>query len=307
MQHYWSLESIQLKDAWITIGSFDGVHLGHQAIIQKVVTGAHALGAPAVVLTFDPHPAVVLGKRPEPYYLTTPEERADLLGGLGIDVVITHAFNQDVAAITARSFISRLKSHLGLRHLCVGHDFALGRNREGDVTFLSKLGEEFGYQVDVVPPFKIDGKVVSSSRIRACLVEGDVEQALHLLGRPYQINGEVISGDGRGKTIGIPTANLSIWSKRALPDAGVYVCNAHVNGIVWGAVTNIGVRPTFEDQSVSQRVETHILDFDEDIYGQGVLLDFLSYIRAERRFDGVEALVEQIQRDISQARKKLSS
>ena len=200
----------------------------------------------------------------------------------------------------------RLKSHLGLSHLCVGHDFALGKNREGNVQALRHLGESLGYQLQVIPPYKIDGKVVSSSRIRACLVKGDVKQCSRLLGRPYQIKGKVIPGDGRGKTIGIPTANLSIWSKRALPQAGVYVCKAHVNGIGWGAVTNIGLRPTFEEQSNFQRVETHVLDFDKDIYGQEIQLDFISYIRAERRFEGAGALVEQIQVDISQARKALS-
>lgn len=306
MQHYWSLDSVQLQDAWITIGSFDGVHLGHQEIIQKLVTGAHAHGAPAVVLTFNPSPAVVLGKRPEQYYLTTPEERAELLGSLGVDIVITHHFTRQVAAITARDFISQLKSQFGLRHLCVGHDFALGRNREGDVKLLTKLGEEFDYQVQVVPPLEISGEVVSSSRIRVCLGDGDVAQANELLGRPYRVKGDVISGDGRGKTIGIPTANLSVWSKRALPVAGVYVCYAHINGISWKAVTNIGIRPTFENQSVSQHVETHILDFNEDIYGQVVLLDFYSYIRPEKRFKDVHALVEQIQRDITQTRKILN-
>ena len=305
MQHYWSLGSVQLHDAWITIGSFDGVHLGHQKIINKLVAGAHAQGAPAVVLTFDPSPAVVLGKRPEPYYLTTPEERALLLGDLGVDIVITYPFTRDVATISARNFISNLKSQLGVRHLCVGHDFALGRNREGDVNFLTKLGEEFDYQVEVVSPLEISDEVVSSSRIRARLLDGDVEQAKSLLGRPHRVKGEVVSGDGRGKTIGIPTANLSVWSKRALPSAGVYVCNAQVNGINWGAVTNIGVRPTFENRLVTQRVETHILDFNKDIYGQNVLLDFHSYIRAEQRFKDVDALVQQIHKDITTTRKIL--
>lgn len=306
MQHYWSLDSVQLQDAWITIGSFDGVHLGHQEIIQKLVTGAHAQGAPAVVLTFDPSPAVVLGKRPEPFYLTTPEERAELLGSLGVDIVITHHFTRQVAAITASDFISHLKSQLGLQHLCVGHDFALGRDRVGDVKFLTNLGKELNYQVQVVPPLEISGEVVSSSRIRACLVNGDVEQANKLLGRPYRVKGEVVSGDGRGKTIGIPTANLSVWSKRALPVAGVYVCYANINGISWKAVTNIGVRPTFENRSVSQHVETHILDFNEEIYGQVILLDFHSYIRSEKRFKDINGLVEQIRRDITQTRKILN-
>lgn len=303
MQHYWSLESVQLQAAWITIGSFDGVHLGHQEIIKKLVTGAHARGVPAVVLTFDPSPAVILGKRPEPNYLTTPEERAEFLGGLGVDVVITHQFTQQIAAIKARDFISFLKSQLGLQHLCVGHDFALGHNREGDVKFLTQLGEELNYQVSVVDPLEICGGVVSSSRIRACLVDGDIEQANMLLGRPYRIRGEVISGDGRGKTIGIPTANLAIWSKRALPGAGVYVCHADINGESWKAVTNIGVRPTFENHLVSQRVETHILDFNKDIYGQVLYLDFYSYIRAEKRFKDIESLVKQIHSDIAQAEK----
>ncbi len=305
MQHYWSLDSVQLKDAWITIGSFDGVHLGHQKIIHKLVAGAHAQGSPALVLTFDPSPAVVLGKRPEPYYLTTPEERAILLGELGVDIVVTHPFTPDVASISAKNFVSNLKSQLGLRYLCVGHDFALGHNREGDVTFLTQLGEELDYQVEVIPPLEIANEVVSSSRIRAYLLDGDVEQAKKLLGRPYRLKGEVVSGDGRGKTIGIPTANLSVWSKRAIPKAGVYACNAQINGINWRAVTNIGVRPTFKSRTVTQRVETHILDFNGDIYGQNVLLDFHSYIRSEQRFKDVDALVQQIQRDITTSRKIL--
>lgn len=305
MQHYWSLDSVQLKDTWITIGSFDGVHLGHQKIIHKLVAGAHAQGSPALILTFDPSPAVVLGKRPEPYYLTTPEERATLLGELGVDFVVTHPFTRDLASMSAKDFITKLKSQFGLRYLYVGHDFALGHNREGDVTFLSQLGEEFDYQVEVIPPLEITGEVVSSSKIRAYLLAGDVKQANKLLGRPYRVRGEVVSGDGRGKTIGIPTANLSLWSKRAIPKAGVYACNAQVNGINWRAVTNIGVRPTFENRLATQRVETHILDFDKDIYGESIYLDFHSYIRSEQRFKDVDALIQQIQRDITLSREIL--
>lgn len=306
MVHYLSLDSVQLQDAWLTIGSFDGVHLGHQEIIGRLVAGAHKTGIPAVVLTFYPHPAVVLGKRTEPVYLTNPQDRANLLGGLGVDVVITHPFNHDVARMSASEFMARLKSHLGVSRLCVGQDFALGRNREGDVPTLRHIGEQMGYQVQDVTPYIIDGIVVSSSRIRASLIDGNVEQASRLLGRPYQIIGEVVFGDGKGKSMGVPTANLSVWSERALPKAGVYVCRAYVNGLAWGAVTAIGKGSTHMNQPVTKIVETHILDFNEEIYGQEIALDFLTYLSANHRFNNVGALVEKIQDYISQAGKVLN-
>jgi riboflavin kinase/FMN adenylyltransferase len=302
MQHYHSLDGVYLNDVWLTIGTYDGVHTGHQEIIHRIVDGARQAGSKAVALTFFPPPAVVLKKRTEPYYLTSPEERAALLGELGVDVVITHPFNLQVAALSAREFMTSLHKHLGLKHLCVGSDFALGRGREGDVPMLQRLGEEIGYSVQAVIPVEMDGKVVSSSLIRAHLAAGEVEQAARLLGRPYQVSGEVVLGDGRGKLLGIPTANLSIWAERALPKAGVYVCQAQLDRRVWGAVTNVGVRPTFENQPVQPRVEAHILDFDEEIYGQKLSLDFLVRLRDEARFPNVEALVEQINKDISRAR-----
>jgi riboflavin kinase/FMN adenylyltransferase len=250
---------------------------------------------------------VVLKKRTESYYLTSPEERAELLGELGVDVVITHPFNLQVADMSAREFMASLHKHLDLKHLCVGYDFALGRGREGDVPMLQELGEEFGYSVDAVPPVEVDGKVVSSSLIRAHLAAGEVEQAARLLGRPYQVGGEVVLGDGRGKLLGIPTANLSVWAERALPKAGVYVCQARLDRRMWGAVTNVGVRPTFENQPVQPRVETHILDFSDEIYGKQLALDFLVHLRDEVRFPNAQALVEQINNDITQARIILDS
>ena len=302
MRHLQSLESASLQDAWLTIGTFDGVHRGHQEIVRRVVAGARQAGAPAVALTFFPPPALVLKKRSEPYYLTAPDERAELLGELGIDVVITHPFTPELAAVTAYDFMAMLKKHLGLKHLCVGYDFALGRGREGDVDRLKQLGEEFGYTVDAVSAVQVEGQVVSSSLIRLHLAQGDIEEVARLLGRPYRVIGEVVQGDGRGKSLGIPTANLSVWAERAIPKAGVYVCQAQVNGRMWGAVTNVGVRPTFENQPVQPRVESHIFDFNEDIYGQQVLLDFLAHLRGEARFPNPQALVEQIHKDIHQAR-----
>ena len=302
MQHFWSLEGVHLDHSWLSVGSFDGVHRGHQEIIRRLVDGAHQESVPSVVLTFSPHPAVVLGRRSEPFLLTSPEERANLLGEMGVDFVITHPFNREVASKSAHDFMERLCGHLGVRTLCVGHDFALGRQREGNVARLRELGEQFGYQLQVIPAVMIDDEPLSSSRIRARLAEGDVKEVARLIGRPYRMSGEVVPGDGRGKLIGVPTANMDILRDRMLPKAGVYVCRANVNGVVWGAVTNIGVRPTFTTLDVLPRVETHILNLDRDLYGELIGLDFLAYLRGERRFASVEALVEQIQLDIHQAR-----
>jgi len=305
MRHFLSLEGLQLQDTWLTIGTFDGVHRGHQEIVRKLAAGAHSTESQAAVFTFFPHPALVLGKRRDPFYLTTPDERAVLLGKLGADIVITFPFNLQTASTSAYDFMALLKQHLGLHHLIVGYDFALGKDRQGDVPTLQKIGVELGYTVEAMPPFKIEGEAVSSSRIRSALAAGDMELAALLLGRPFQVSGKVVTGDGRGRTIGIPTANLSLWAERAIPRAGVYVCQAVVNGKVWGAVTNVGFRPTFESQPVPPRVETHLLDFITEIYGQEISLNFLSRLRDEQRFPNVEALAAQIQRDIAQARQFL--
>lgn len=306
MLHYWSLENVNLKNVWLTIGQFDGVHRGHQEIIQKLTAGAHANQSPAVVITFFPHPAVVLGKRAKPAYLTTPEERANLLGDLGVDVVITHPFDSQVANTSAKDFMANLEAKINITRLMVGHDFALGRDRAGNVKKLKEMGKQFGYAVTVVSPVKIGGEVISSSSIRKSLFAGQVERAAKLLGRAYRINGTVIPGDGRGSTIGIPTANLKLWKDRAIPATGVYVCRAQVNGKARGAVTNIGNRPTFKPPSELTWVETHILDFCENVYGQEIQLDFIARLRDEQRFPDVQSLVEQIHKDIASARNILN-
>lgn len=307
MHHYWSLQAVHLQSSWLTIGSFDGVHRGHQQIILKMTNGAHTAGAPSVVLAFFPHPAVVLRKRQDLYYLTTPEERAEILEGLGVDVVITYPFNQEVANMGARQFLLELKAHLSPSQLWVGYDFALGRGREGDVPTLRKLGKELGFRLHVVRPVQAASQYVSSSLIRQKLAEGEVNTVTHLLGRPYRIDGVVIHGDGRGHALGIPTANLEVWPERALPKAGVYACKATIGGESWGALTNVGVRPTFEAQPVSPRVEAHLLDFDRDLYGQSIRLGFITRLRDEQRFPNVQALVAQIQQDIVRGREILSS
>jgi riboflavin kinase / FMN adenylyltransferase len=307
MQHLWSLANVNLDRSWLTIGSFDGVHRGHQEIVRNLSAGARSVGAPAVVLSFYPHPSVVLGKRKHSFYLTSPEERAELLGSLGADIVVTHPFNMDIAQIPARDFVSYLFNHLKMERLKVGYDFAMGRGREGDIPTLRKLGEEFGFEVEDIQPVMLDGQTVSSSFIRRLLQEGNVEEAARFLGRYYRLSGRVVSGEGRGRTMGIPTANLSLWEETLVPAPGVYVTRVHVKGAVHGAVTNVGFRPTFEPTPAAPRVETLLLNYSGDLYGEHISLDFLSRLREERRFPDAKSLLEQIDRDIESARKALAS
>ncbi len=302
MQHVRQLTGLHLRGAWVTIGAFDGIHLGHQALLRAFVQAAHTAGAPAVALTFYPHPSVVLRGSRDPFYLMAPGEKAAFMAALGVDVLITHPFNREVAAIPARAFLQGLRKHLGMRCLWVGYDFALGRNREGDIPTLRRLGREMGFTVRVTEPVMVDGEVVSSTRIRRLLAQGAVERAARLLGRPYAVPGRVRRGDGRGRRIGVPTANLQVWSRRMVPAAGVYVARAHLaDGSRYGAAVNIGVRPTFEVRPVAPRVEAHLLGFAGDLYGQALTLEFLHRLRDERRFPSVEALVAQIQADIHAA------
>lgn len=302
MLYFRSLDGVEIRNSWLTIGSFDGVHRGHHAILEKLIDGAHTNGAQAVVVTFFPHPAVVLGKRNNALYLNTPEERADLIGEQGADAVVMHPFNSHVASLTAYEFMRHLHRHLNLKHLIVGPDFALGKGREGNTKRLAELGEQFGYTLEIMPPVVNGDVIISSSQIRSKLFDGDVESAARLLGRPYRVSGAVIHGDARGKSIGIPTANLSVWAERAIPKAGVYACKAWVKDQYWDAVTNIGVRPTFEQTLVSPRMEAHLLGFNEDLYGQEIKLDFVSRLRDEQRFASIQDLIDQIHRDIETAR-----
>ena len=303
MRHLHSLQDAQLGAAWLTIGVFDGVHLGHQKILKDLTAGAHAAGAAAVVLSFRPHPIEVLRGPVQYFYLSSPEERAEQIAALGVDLLISQAFTQELANTSARNFVRLLTGHLGLQQLWVGHDFALGHNRQGDIPALIELGKELGFAVHAVEAVRLDGEIVSSSRIRKLLGEGKVEEAARFLGRPYALTGEVVGGAGRGRTIGIPTANLAISEKRALPASGVYVTWATVGSQRWGSVTNIGTRPTFEDKPAAPVVETHLLDYaGGEFYGENLRLDFVARLRAEQKFSGVEELLGQIHRDIEAGR-----
>ncbi len=305
MDRFSALDETSLQNTWVTIGSFDGVHLGHQNIIRKLVQEAHAANAKAVVLTFHPHPAVVLRGLKGAFLLTDIEERAALLEKLGVDSLVMLRFDQQMAALTPEEFMQQLKDRLGLRHLLVGYDFALGRARAGDIPTLIRIGERLGYSVESIPPVELDGEIVSSSRIRTYLAEGDARSAARLLGRYYALRGTIVHGDGRGHRLGIPTANLAVASERVLPALGVYATLARWNDRVYLSVTNIGFRPTFENGPAEPRIETHLLDFDQDLYDSAMELQFVKFLRSEQRFESIQALLAQIHRDIYQAREVL--
>jgi riboflavin kinase/FMN adenylyltransferase len=298
MQHYRFLEEVSLQNSWLTVGVFDGIHRGHQQIIRKLTTGAHANGAPAVVLTFDPHPASVLTGK-ELKCLTLPDERANLLEKLDVDAVITERFTRELSAVSAHDFMARLRRQLGLKYLLIGYDFALGKGREGNAARLTEIGSELGYTVEVVPAISDESGVISSTAIRKLIEVGNVVEAARLLGHPYSLHGPVIHGDGRGKTIRVPTANIAYAREKMIPVRGIYACWAYLGDEKYPAAINIGINPTFTPDKQTPNVEVHLLDFHRgDIYGEDVRIEFVARLRDELRFDSVEKLLEQIWRDI---------
>lgn len=291
---------------YLTIGNFDGVHRGHQALIGDMAAAAHGAGALAGLLTFEPHPLAVLRPDVPALRLTSNEERAGLLAALGLDFVLVLPFTRTTAATGAADFMAALTSHLHLKELWVGPDFTLGRGREGDPPRLAALGQALGYTVRVVPPYHWRGEQVRSSRVRAYLADdGAVESAATLLGRPYQVWGQVTQGARRGRRLGFPTANLAVPDDRLIPAHGVYACWAWRDArestqAGYPAVVNIGVRPSFDNGPRS--VEAYLLDFTDDLYGETLGLSFIQRLRGEMRFDDVSALISQIKMDAEAAR-----
>jgi riboflavin kinase/FMN adenylyltransferase len=302
MQHFRNITDIQLTQSWLTIGSYDGVHIGHHQILLALVEQAHEHGEPAVVVTFHPHPVLVIKEEERPFYLTLPDKRAQLLGDLGVDIVLTYPFSRKTSQTSAREFISLLYTHLHFSQLWIGYDFALGKNREGNSSHLKELGQEFGYSLKDTPPFYINGELVSSSRIRKHLREGEIQQAAAFLGRPFEITGKVIKGENRGKSLGFATSNLDVPQEMVNIKPGVYACWASVQGQNWKAVTNIGFRPTFGDGLLVPRIETHLLGFSGDLYGEDISLRFIDRLRDEMKFEQVSELQAQVQMDIDKAR-----
>jgi len=308
MQHVYSLaDAHPAGPTIVAVGMFDGVHLGHQHLLKRLVQTAQAQACVPVVLTFFPHPDVVLGRASGRYYLTTPDQRAEALGRLGIEWVISHPFDDRVRQIRAADFVDQLLEHLNLRELWVGRDFALGYKREGNVDFLREQGATKGFKLEAIELVTNDdsGTIINSSGVRAALEAGDIELANRWLGRPYRLSGTVVHGDGRGRTIGFPTANIDVWEEQVLPQNGVYAGWAHLNGETFMAVSNIGNRPTFNGGVVT--VEAHLLDFDRDIYGERLAFDVVAFLRPELKFNGVEALVAQIRQDAIEGRALLSA
>jgi riboflavin kinase/FMN adenylyltransferase len=301
MQHFHNVEEIHLEQSWLTIGSFDGVHLGHQQIIHDLVKGAHDNGQPAVVVTFHPHPQLIIKEEGRPFYLTLPAKRAQLLGDLGVDIVLTYPFSRETSQMRAEEFIALLHRRLQFSRLWVGYDFALGRNREGDPAFLKNLGQQFGYTLKEILPYSIDGELVSSSRIRKSIREGEVREAAAYLGRSFEVTGTVIIGENRGKSLGFATSNLDVPQEMVDIKPGVYACLTDVDGQTWKAVTNIGFRPTFGEGLLSPRIEAHLLGFSGNLYGEELSLRFVERLRDEMKFDQVSDLQAQIKVDIAQA------
>jgi riboflavin kinase/FMN adenylyltransferase len=292
------------QETVLTIGAFDGVHRGHQALIGEVVARARSTDRLAAAITFHPHPAVMLAPNRAPRYLTTPGEKAVLLEGLNLDLLALLPFNQQMAATPARDFVAAVSSYLRMRELWVGNDFAMGRDREGDVPRLRRFGRELGYDVHVVQPVvTVSGEVISSSLIRALLSEGRVEDAAGMLGRYASLSGKVVVGASRGRTLGFHTANLEVRPERSVPADGVYAAFAVLGAECFEAVANIGVRPSFGDGE--RTVETHILDFDRDVHGCDLVVEFVARLRDEERFAECSDLVAQVSRDIAAARERL--
>lgn len=304
MQHTYSLEETSTTNAWLTVGVFDGVHRGHREIIRKLVADAHANHAPAVLLTFDPHPASVLTGR-DIKCLTTSDERADLLAALGVDIVITQRFTPDLSTVSAHEYMSHLKETLGLSHLLIGYDFALGRGREGNASRLAEIGRELNYSVEVIPAISDESGVISSTEIRKLVSTGNVGEAAKLLGYDYSLSGPVIHGDGRGHRINIPTANVDYPQKKVIPANGIYVCWAWLGAEKFMAATNIGFNPTFTPDKKTPSLEAHLLDFKQEIYGREMKLEFIARLRDELKFNSVDALLEQIHDDINKTRDML--
>ena len=293
-----------LKNAWLTIGNFDGVHLGHQALIQGLKKRAEEQEGQSLVLTFWPHPRVVLGQVRERFLLTLRQEKERQLQAAGVDLVLTLPFNASLADMSAEDFLESMFVNVKPAGLLVGPEFRLGKNREADFGFVQSFCTHKGIACESFSPVTLDDEVVSSNRIRACLMEGQVAEAARLLGRSFSLEGLIQRGKQIGRKLGFPTANLTPEPLQLLPRFGVYATRVLLEKKVLMGVTNVGVRPTFESDAMPN-VETLILDFDDRIYHETIRIEFLSFLRPERRFERVEDLIAQIEDDEAQTRRIL--
>lgn len=305
MECFNQLKSINTSQTWATIGSFDGVHIGHQSLIKSMVNSAKQNNATSAIITFFPHPAVVLRKIPMPFYLSSPQEKNTVFESLGVDYVFSLEFNLEMAALSPKEFISTILENIPVKQFWLGSDFTLGKGRVGTIPILKGIGENLGFVVQEITHFTQDSNKVSSRNIRTWVNQGDILSVNEALGRAYTITGQVIHGDSRGRTIGFPTANLSVWPGKLIPPSGVYATFATIEGMTFPSVTNIGFRPTFEENQPMSHVETYIFDFDRNIYDHQLQLKFIERIRPEIRFENISMLKNQISHDAKQAREIL--
>ncbi|MCO6450953.1 MAG: bifunctional riboflavin kinase/FAD synthetase [Caldilineales bacterium] len=306
MQVYESIQSAELNGpTFLTIGNFDGIHRGHRALIADMCKAAAAESASCGLLTFHPHPSTVLRPDFPTPSLTSLQERLALYPATGLDFAIIHPFTRSTAQTDADTFARMLHSHLAITQLWVGPDFALGRNRQGDVSFLQNVGKELGFEVIVYPEYEWEGQPVRASRIRRLIEQGNLEWANNWLGRFYAIPGIVVHGAMRGRTIGFPTANLSVPQGQVIPASGVYATWAMLGGRCFPSVTNIGTRPTVNGSH--RTIEAHIIDFDGNVYGRHLRLEFVARLRDEMKFPGLDALTAQIGRDRDRAAAMLAT
>jgi riboflavin kinase/FMN adenylyltransferase len=295
----------RLRGGIVALGNFDGFHKGHQAVVGRAVERARAEGRPVLVATFDPHPVRYFRPDTPPFRLTTLDQRQRLFKAAGADAMLVFGFDQALASRTAEEFVSeRLLSLIGAAGVVTGEDFTFGKGRGGNVEVLKRLGALHGFSVDSVAPILTDGEPVSSSLIREALQAGDCEAAAALLTRPFAIEGVVEHGDKRGRTIGYPTANLALGNYLR-PRFGIYAVRGRLpDGRVLHGAANLGVRPTFEP--AKELLEPYFFDFSGDLYGQTIEVELISFIRPEAKFDGIEALKTQMDRDCAEARRRLA-
>lgn len=282
----------------LALGFFDGVHRGHQSVISEAIFQAKKKNAKTAVMTFDPHPSLVLGGRKEEvFYITPIQQKMEILKGMDVDICFIVRFTSEFAKLTPEQFVQHFIKDLNVIHVSAGFDYSFGTKGQGDMQAMKELGKGF-YEVSVIEKQEDGSEKISSTRIRRLLKEGAVEDVCHLLGRPFQVSGTVINGDKRGRTIGFPTANIEPELGTFIPGRGVYAVRIHVQGEVYDGVCNVGYKPTFNNPDLKkQTIEVHILEFDKTIYGEMVSVDWHQRIRDEQKFSGIDELKAQIERD----------
>lgn len=292
------------KDSVVSVGVFDGVHLGHQKLLTRLVEAARANNYLSIVITFSSNPKAVLGGGNHTLYLASLDERIRFIKDLGVDLVAAIPPDHELFQMTAEEFVRLLQKQLRMKGMVVGPDFALGKGREGDIRKLTALGKEKGFFLEVVPGELVDGEVVSSTSIRQALLSGDISRATRLLGRPFTLVGRVEAGTGKGTGIGFPTANITLDGNHALPSDGVYFTNAYFDGEAHPSVTNVGMCPTLKGGC--RTIEVHVLDFKGDLYDKELTVEFMGRLRDEKKFSSVDELCDQIAKDVRKARTLLS-